>query len=60
MLPGSYQVRSLDHPERTVVIHLEVVEREVLEAYHRRLALLEGQVARLTMENAKLRSGRVA
>lgn len=55
MLPGSYEVRSLDHPDRVVVVHLEVVEREVLEALRFRVAELEAQVARLMRLNDRLR-----
>lgn len=55
MRSGSYQVRSLDHPDRVVVVHLEVVEREVLEAYRLRVAELEAQVLRLMKLNARLR-----
>jgi hypothetical protein len=51
--PGSYLVRSLDHPERVVVIHLEVVDREVIADYER-------EIARLRRENERLRAGRVA
>jgi hypothetical protein len=55
--PGSYEVRSVDNPERSVVIHLEVVDRETILAYQHRIDELRAQVARLTAENLRLRCG---
>ncbi len=60
MRSGSYEARSIDHPERVVVVNLEVVEREVLYAYQHRIAELEAQVTRLVRENRRLRNGQVA
>lgn len=57
---GDYEVRSLDHPERVVIVHLEVVEREVLYAFQHRVAELEREVQRLGRENENLRRGLVA
>jgi hypothetical protein len=55
---GSYLVRSLDHPDRVVVIHLEVVERETILAYEHRIRELHAQVARLRAECDRLRAAR--
>lgn len=55
MPAGSYEVRSIDHPGRRAVVHLEVVEREVLEAFTHRIRELEAQVARLKAQNERLR-----
>lgn len=46
MQSGSYEVRSIDHPERTVVIHLEVVDRDLIYAYERQVNELKAQVDR--------------
>lgn len=52
---GSYEVRSLDHPDRVVVVHLEVVDRELLLAYEHRIVELQQQVATLQAANEQLR-----